>query len=61
MVSLRMSEELARGVRVASDRESTPAENDIVVEEVMQVGSEIYLYRFEEKIFQTWGISGPFG
>ncbi len=47
--------------KMASDRESTPAENDIIVEEVMQVGSEIYLYRFEEKIFQTWGISGPFG
>ena len=47
--------------KMTSDCESTPAENDIIVEEVMQVGSEIYLYRFEEKIFQTWGISGPFG
>ena len=61
MMALRMSGELAKRRKTASVRDSSPAENDIIVEEVMQVGSEICLYRFEEKIFQTWGISGPFG
>ena len=59
--AIRMSGELERGVRRRPFVIHLRRRNDNIVDEVMQVGSEICLYRFEEKIFQTWGISGPFG